>query len=295
VSLSTLPIQASERLNPDLLRSVLRIETAPNAAGDFDIGTGFLVSTTNDSTGRVFLITNKHMIGDWNPVDQDIRNFHPFITVFYYREADPTGLSYRGSRVDIGNASRELDNANVHLHPSGSIDLVAIDVTDKLKEKDEHIVFLAYTPSYFVRFEKIHDYQTDIGDQVFALGYPLGIRSLHNNYPIAKLGDLASQPGQEVSIPFPALDRTKKPGTAVFTGKFLVVDGLIVPGNSGGPVTLVGGIRTRRDPKTNELQYTDKPIPNLVLGVVSCGLGPSGLTIVVSSDYVLELVESLSK
>jgi hypothetical protein len=102
------------------------------------------------------------------------------------------------------------------------------------------------------------------------------------------MGYLASIPGQEVTIPQGVVNRAGATVPTVLDGKFLVIDGLIVNGNSGGPVVLVGGVRVGRDAKTNQLQFTNAPIPNYVIGVVSYGLG-GGLTVVVSSDYLFDL------
>jgi hypothetical protein len=286
---------ASDRLNPDLLHTVVRIETPPNSKGENEIGSGFLFSTATDGSGKTFLITNKHMIGDWNLADRNISTFHPWINVFFYRTGDPLGVNFRASKIELLKSTGMLDTTTVHLHPSESIDLVAIDVTTTVANKEEHIHSTAFSKSYFVRFDKIRDFLTDIGDQVIALGYPFGISSLLDGYPIAKIGYLAAVPGKEVSIPFPALNRAGKAVRPVIEGKFLIVDGLIVGGNSGGPVVLVGGVRTHQDPVTNRLEFTDRPLENDVIGVVSAGLGGSGLTVVVSSDYVLDLVDSFGK
>src|ERR1039457_5074312 len=70
-----IPAAASDRLNPELLKSVLRIETAPDVRGNFEIGTGFLISTTGDESRKILLVTNKHMIGDWNCADRSISTF----------------------------------------------------------------------------------------------------------------------------------------------------------------------------------------------------------------------------
>jgi hypothetical protein len=285
---------ASDRLNPELLKSVLRVETAPDASGKYEIGTAFLVSTTGDDAGRVLLITNKHMIGDWNYADHNIAAFRPWINVFFYRVADPSGESFRATRIDLLTGLGTLDTSKVYMHNNNAIDLVAIDVTKEVDAPSEHIQYAAYAKSYILPFDKVQAWQTDIGDAVIALGYPLGIRSLRNNYPIAKIGYLASIPGQEVSIPFPCTNRAGVTSVAILEGKFLIVDGLIVPGNSGGPLLLVGGVRVRRDPKSNALQFSEKPIGNLVIGVVSSTLGPSGLSVVVSSDYLLDLLQTVS-
>ena len=292
ILLETGMAHASDRLDSALLKSVLRIETAPSANGDPNVGSGFLVAAREDTTGKVLLVTNKHMIGDWSYGDGNIQTLRPWINVFFYRANDPSGQSYRPTRVDLLNGST-LDAAKVHLHPVSKIDLVAIDVTDKVRDQAQHIEFTAYAPSYLVPFEKIQVQLTYIADQVIALGYPLGIRSLRNNYPIAKIGYLASTPGEEVSIPIRLQNRAGAWVNISIDGKFLVVDGLIVPGNSGGPVVLAGGTRVRRDPTTNQLQFSDQSIKNYVAGVVSFGLG-GGLTIVVSSDYLLELLQSIA-
>ncbi|MFZ1005453.1 MAG: hypothetical protein WAN65_01365 [Candidatus Sulfotelmatobacter sp.] len=238
------------------------------------------------------MVTNKHMIGDWNYADGNIQTLQPWINVFFYRAGDPSGQTYRPTRIDLLSGVA-LDPARVHLHPVPKVDLVVIDVTDKVRDQAQHINFTAYAPSYLVHFANIQAQLTDIADAVIALGYPLGIRSTRNNYPIAKIGYLASTPGEEVNVPIKVKNRA---GTLISTsidGKFLVVDGLIVPGNSGGPVVLAGGTRIRRDPATNQLQFSDQSIKNYVAGVVSYALG-GGLTVVVSSDYLLELLQSVA-
>jgi hypothetical protein len=279
---------SSERLDTKVLKSVLRIETPPNAAGQPETGGGFLVTATEGKDDRLFLITNKHVIGDWNYADGDFQNFWPWINVFFYRVGDPSGQSYRPTRIDLRKGA-SLDNSRVHLHPTPRIDLVTIEVTDRVHDPSEHIELTACAPSYLIPFGKIQGQLTDIADEVIALGYPLGIRSLSNDYPIAKIGALASTPGQEVSIPITPLNRARANVNITLEGKFLIVDGLIVPGNSGGPVVIAGGTRIRHNPETNALEFSNESIKNYVIGVVSYGLG-GGLTIVVSSDYVLDLL-----
>jgi len=288
--------RASDRLDPGMLKSVLRIEGPADAQGNAPTGGGFLMTLTENGSGNVFLITNKHMIGDWNYADADIRTYTPWINVFFYRIGDPSGQTYRATRIDLLSGAT-LDTAKVHMHPAPHIDLVAIDVTDKVHDPQEHIYSLSYSSSYLVRFAKIQDYDTTIADEVIALGYPLGISSLRNLYPIAKMGYLASVPGEDVSIPFKPYNRAGVPTPITLDGKFLVVDGLIVPGNSGGPVVLVGGGRTRLVEIEHSGKYTQQflnaPIKNYVTGIVSYALG-GGLTVVVSSDYLLELIQSLA-
>jgi len=87
------------------------------------------------------------------------------------------------------------------------------------------------------------------------MGYPLGITSLKNNYPIAKSGYLASLPGEEFEINAPVVNRKNERVNARIEGKMLAIDRLIVGGNSGGPVVLPIEIKVRRDPKTKQVEF----------------------------------------
>jgi hypothetical protein len=184
---------ASDRLNPVLLKSVLRIEGPPDAHDIVETGGGFLMTLTENGTGDVFLVTNKHMIGDWNYADADFHTYKPWINVFFYRTGDPSGQTYRATRINLLSGTG-LDTAKVHVHSTPRIDLVAINVTDRVHDPQEHIDSTSYAPSFLVPFGKIRDYDTTIADEVIALGYPLGISSRLNDYPIAKMGYLASVP-----------------------------------------------------------------------------------------------------
>ena len=79
-----------------------------------------------------------------------------------------------------------------------------------------------------------------------ALGYPLGITSIRNNYPVAKSGYLASVPGDEIALNISARNRSNRIANVRIEGKLLLIDGLIVGGNSGGPVILPYETKTRR-------------------------------------------------
>jgi len=114
--------------------------------------------------------------------------------------------------------------------------------------------------------------------------------SLRSYFPIAKTGVVASVPGDEQEIDLPCLLADGTTTHSLLRGKVLLVDGLIVPGNSGGPVMVSAGVRTRIDPATNQFQHTKSSVPNLIIGVVSSGFNGSGLTIVYATEYVKETI-----
>ena len=61
------------RIEPALLRAVVKIEAPPTAHASAATGTGFIVSREIQSRGQpeqlLFLVTNKHIIGDWTLAD----------------------------------------------------------------------------------------------------------------------------------------------------------------------------------------------------------------------------------
>lgn len=285
--------EGTGRITQDILKAVVKIATSSGTAG-----TGFLVSQEANINGvsnrRVFLITNKHMLGDWNLADGNPLNYHNSIDVFFYRANDPSGLSYKPTRIELKKTSGQLKEGKVFFHPDPKID-IALVATDEEISSDNNIDFISFDKTYLLNFNKITSWLIGLGDQVFAIGYPLGITSLKNNYPIVKSGYVASLPGEEFSIDVPVINRRGDRVIARVQGKILLVDGLLVPGNSGGPVILASELKVRRDPKTNQLQFATTQTKNYVIGIVSSGLGPSGLTVVYSSDYIQDLVEQYLK
>ena len=75
----TATLQAQDqpgRVQPELLKAVVKIELPPNDKGLTPMGTGFLVSRDVTIRGimtrKTFLVTNKHVLGDWNAADGNI-------------------------------------------------------------------------------------------------------------------------------------------------------------------------------------------------------------------------------
>lgn len=296
VSANIDPLQAAAgRVEPSILKAVVKIISSPKQANQTVTGTGFLVSQeAKQGAGqqRIFyLITNKHVVTDWDPSDGSITRYSPELEVYFYRTTDPTGATYKPLKIKVVDQTGKLIASKIALHPNPSIDVAVVRLEQELDPANK-IDLVSFDRSFFVPFSNVFNWAGQ-GDQVFALGYPLGISSLTNNYPIAKAGYVASLTGQEFKIDVATQNRAGHAVVAKIEGKFIVVDGLIVPGNSGGPVVIPAETKVRIDPATKQFQFTTEPTKNLVLGMVSMGLGGSGLTIVVSSDYILELIDKL--
>jgi hypothetical protein len=281
------------RVHPELLKAVVKIELPPNDKGFTPTGTGFLVSREATMRGvttrKTFLVTNKHILGDWNVADGDIVSYNDWINVYFYRTTATSGLFYKPLKIFLkGKDGKAIHKVRIHGNPTIDIAIIALD--EELSPSN-NIDLVAFDISYLLSFDKITTWLTGLGDQVFAMGYPLGITSLKNNYPIAKSGYLASLPGKEFVVNFPVVNRNNERVNARIEGMILAIDGLIVGGNSGGPVVLPVETKIRRDPKTKQLQFATEATKNYVIGIVSSVLGPSGVNIAYSSDYIKDLIE----
>jgi hypothetical protein len=293
---SASPSDSPGRLKQSLLKTVLKIETfAAGAKAPTSVGTGFLVSreyTLGESKGRItFLVTNKHMLGDWNIVDANFTSYNEALQVYFYRTVESAGEAFTPTKISLLDGNGNLRHDKVYLHQDPHVDVAVVLLSTELQE-DAKVDLHSYDYSFLLNFEGFTKADTGLGDQVFALGYPLGITSVNNNYPIAKGGYIASVPGDEITLEQMANNRAGVPTKVSIMGKLLLIDGLLVPGNSGGPVVLVAETKVRVNPDSKVFEYTEEPSKNLVIGIVSSALGPSGLTLVYSSTYIKEAIDS---
>lgn len=282
----------TSRVNSTVLKAVVKITALSSSGASSTLGTGFLVSRAispdDQSHRRYYLVTNKHMLGDWTLFDGTIVTYFPSIEATFYGATSAQPVT----RVPISIVDTQGKlHRNVQLHQGATIDIAAIALTPN--PLPLALTQTSFDPSYMLSFDKITTYLTGLGDQVFALGYPRGVTSLTTSYPIAKAGYLATEPGQPFAIDLTGKDRAGNTVKRRLEGKVLLVDGLLVPGNSGGPVVLPTDLRVRRDPSTNQLQFATEQLKNYVIGIVSGNLDGSGLTLVYSSDYIFEVIDAL--
>lgn len=295
-TLSTAAVLYGAIIEQAVLDSVVQIITSTK-----ETGTGFLIGVTPDDTkdqkGAIFLVTNKHMLGCWNPVEGKVVSINDWITVRLYRKKPESSGPVIDVRVQLKHPDGSLDTSQVALHRDSSVDVAVVSLERSiLKTKG----FEGISPlrglkrDYFKSFDSLRDGFTDIGNLVFALGYPRGITSVLTNRSVAKAGYLAAIPGEELALNTKWMTCDGKEGSMIVRGKLLLIDGLIVPGNSGGPVLLPAGQSFGQD-LTSGLFQIRMTKNNRIIGIVSSGLGPSGLSYAYSSDYIHELIESLMK
>lgn len=263
-------------VNKLLLRSTLMIKT------DSGIGSGFLVS---EGASKIFLVTNKHLVGNYSPVDSLILYKKINITLYTTDLKRPTITK---DVVLIDSSGKK--STKLRLHPNHKIDIAIIDVTDIVKNfPDNNLVFI---DTSFIKplnnLAKVISY----GSHVFTIGYPAGIRSFRTNQPVIKSGYVASSILGDLIVEQSWKSRTGANKNTVSEGKIFLVDGLIIPGNSGGPV--VSSREVTWMIVNKQLQHVSEP-DNYILGIVSNIYENTGITVVFSSEHILELIRSSSK
>jgi V8-like Glu-specific endopeptidase len=253
-------------------------------------GTGFLIiRKMNDKQGKVFLITNKHVLH----LDPQMRRDASFLKMFVnVREKDGAvhGTVFQFSLSEEGHRLwRE--------HPTPDVDVLAIDVT-ALINSHPGLENKGADYSFFALPEVLKREEITEGEEVLVIGYPLGLYHSRTHSPLVRQGIIATKIGERINIrirqPSGESRRVEIPG--------FLIDAAIVPGSSGSPVVLkpiVG--RKVRDQIAME---TAKPY---LLGIVSATetaairvestLFPTlaGLGIVFDVETILQTIELFFK
>jgi len=289
----------AQPIDDAVVKSVVQILTPPRANRRGDIGTGFLITVpleaANEQGLASFLVTNKHMLGEWNPIDGDF-DHNDWIMVRLYRDMLIPEGPVEEVQVQLKMPDGKLDLSRLALHPEKTVDVAVVRIDDVVmkhqKQIRKRLKFRSLTKDWLEPFAELPGPYGYIGAPVFALGYPRGITSLLTNYPIAKRGHLAATAGEEIALDTSWTLRNGQQSGIVVRGKLFLIDGLIVSGNSGGPIVFPGAGAIGKDPKTEQLTIKARG-SSKVLGIVSGGFGSSGLSYAYATDYFRSLIDDL--
>lgn len=258
------------RLDTAFLRSVVNIKSKAGT------GTGFIVETEK----RQFLVTNKHVAGTFAFSKRD--TLHDSIGVYFYNQKADSSI-FKILTIKMNGKLKD----NVRPHRSEYIDIVAIELTDLFKS-DSLLGKYSIPDTHLIRLAKIPAHVgVGFGSHVFAIGYPANLRFATTNFPIAKTGVVASALNGNLDI-LVEVEKGKAP--LRFNKMFFMVDGLIIGGNSGGPIVAPREFRflVNKDRVFDSMIYSEQ---NPVLGIVSFGWENTGLTVIYPCDYILDLIQ----
>jgi hypothetical protein len=286
----------AQAIDHAVIKSVVQLVTPVRSDGHSRTGTGFLVSVrVSEVTGAaqpIFLVTNKHMIGTYNPTSRhnEVEPIDDWVGLRLYTGAAPPTEEIR---VELKRSDGQLNPSRCALDPDPLVDVAVVRIDDTLpKYQHRRLEISSLETNYLEPFGNLPGPYANMGAPVFALGYPRGITSLLTNFPVAKVGHLAAPAGEELAIRTHLETKEKKIVPLIFRGKLLLIDGLIVPGNSGGPVVLPGAGAMGVDPESGRLKVKSAG-SSLIIGIVSTKTSDDGLVIAFATDYIRNLIDTL--
>ena len=218
-------------LYPSFPKSVVAIGTkqGKNFVAD---STGFIIKIRTSESDKkavlpenfpegipeVFIVTNRHVFDGRDEV----------IVRFNDKQQVPFQLK---SSEGIGWTNHKDENVDI-----------AVAFIPNLKYLDRSAV-VAVDEDYIATSKVMEREGVSIGDEVYALGFPLRLAGEERNYPIVRSGIIARLDDE------------------ILKNHYYYVDVAIYPGNSGGPVIL--------KPATSNLPGTSKITKPYLIGVVA--------------------------
>lgn len=218
---------------PFSLDCVVAIGIPRNGAESSWIASGFVYgrfvreSEGNESEYRVYLVTNRHVFGE---LDRVVLRFNP--------QANQPAKEYT---ADLKDSSGKLLWFG---HPDHEVDVAVLPINYKLLHSEAMQVSAFLSNKHVAGLDKLTELGTTEGDGVFLLGFPMGLIGGERNFVIARGGSLARVRD--------ALARASKT---------FLVDALVFPGNSGGPVI--------SRPEVIAIQGTRAQSSSYLIGLVS--------------------------
>jgi S1-C subfamily serine protease len=256
---------------PIFLDSVIAIGSNDEKGELVWIGTGFLVGRlleTGNNDYAVFLVTNKHVIGDRESL---ILRFNP--------QSNEKSKDFPLKLIDDKN------NVFVTGHPKESIDVAVIPMNIKFLKDQKMTARYFRSDIHVLTKKRMIESQLSEGDFIYTLGFPMNLVDIDRKYTIARSGVIARI----------------KDYLDGFSNNFLV-DSFVFPGNSGGPVINkpeISGIEGTKILKSSYLigmvesylPYQDIAISLQTKRIRTITEENSGLASVIPADFILETIK----
>ena len=194
-----------------------------------------MVQNNEDVSRRryeAYLVTAKHVVQPYISGNRDLSV-----------RLNPKNSASPGREFAIANRP-EAGSGTWFCHPDPRVDVAAVQVNfDFLKEQGIEPGFVA-NDQHAANREKLVQLEVAAGDGVFVLGFPMGLSGGQRNYVIVRQGVIA-----RVSEMLDHASHT------------FMIDALVFPGNSGGPVTL--------KPEITSIVGTKSQTTAYVIGIVT--------------------------
>jgi S1-C subfamily serine protease len=187
-------------------------------------GTGFFYGRLSkpdpDLTKRqydVYLVTAKHVLDGWK-AQQAAATAKGMVLSELMVRVNPVDITSRATDVAISEFKDK--DANWTNNPDGKdVTVIAVDI-DILRKKAFGVTFFA-DDEMAADVSKLRNLQVAAGDGVFVLGFPMGLVEDWRNAVIIKSGIIA-----------------RIEDVLISRSDAFLIDALVFPGNSGGPIVL---------------------------------------------------------
>ena len=215
-------------------------------------GSGFLIFVLEDTTtklGKIFLITNKHVLPNSNESKT--------ITIKVPSKTEK-GIESKEFNIEIYGKNNALMSF-VKLHKNKNVDVAGIDITYFLTKNK---LLISAIPSEFLfRKADYEKHKIGLGDEVFIIGYPSSIYDNRTVMPIVRQGIISSNPYDDFYF---NESLVKKDSTLPNPLNGFLIDGSIFPGSSGSLVLLKTSYEM-----TNPKKFSFSRETSYVLGIIS--------------------------
>lgn len=260
---------------PFFLDTVVAIGTYSNDKKNW-IGTGFLVGylvspiNAPEKIYKTFLVTNKHVLNDLSLI---ILRFNP--------QNDQPATDFPVPLIDGGKGEKKWFG-----HPDPAIDIAIIGIDGNFL-RNQGMKFAFFTSeSHILGTNEMQIQGTSEGDNVYVLGFPMGIVASDRQNVIVRGG---------------VISRIKD--LYENRSKDFVVDAFVFPGNSGGPVVsrpeLIAIQGTNNIPNAHLIGIVKAYLPYEDIAVSQQTGRPkvifeqnSGLSLVIPANYIIETIQN---
>jgi len=265
--------------NRQHLKVVVLIENQVGKSKFRSIATGFLVGFILDNnpdpqkrTYRIFLVTNRHVFEGaevlWLRFDKKENSGTARFPIYLKQNNETKWLAHKNTKVDLAMLTISHQFLN-----------------------DQGVDWLFFNEEMIAYQKDFEDIGIELGDELFILGFPMGLSGSLQNFAIVRSGTIA-RVDEEI----------------VKREKYFLIDSTIFPGNSGGPVLLKPELASLTNTKAVNSVY--------VLGVVSgyklykeplyshqsnppsvgaVSIENSGLAVIVPMDFAKEIYQDFIK
>lgn len=241
------------------------------------IASGFLYgdfaeSKDGENFYRVYLVTNRHVFQGQKQV---LLRFNP--------KGTESARQYTLDLLDA--ASQQIWTS----HPNPEIDIAVTTLNIKLLEEQKIQFSWFRSDQHVAALDKMAELGVTEGDFIYTLGFPMGLIGGERNYVIVRSGNIARIQD--------ALSRR---------GNEILIDALIFPGHSGGPVVTKPEAMAIRDTKAvgaayligvirHYIAYQDTAISMQTHRPRITFEENSGLAAVIPTDFVQEAIKEYKK